>query len=237
VAGGCWCACSGGPPSLRPASGAGRGSYCGRVIGVTFLAFRTHLWRAECGGVRFTCMVLSGALSCRSQQVEQAGHKPADIGCQAGRGQVEARRHADNRLPDPQAGIPAQHDYRSCQQHGNRNRDRQTLTSPRSRGQDEITAAVVSRRRRPAVPCAVPSGHGRCISGTGRHHLWFVPGRHTTGRCGIRSGDTSISHLLTGADGSSFPWPGDHDSPGTIGTGEPLRSLTGRHRHCACGRP
>jgi hypothetical protein len=204
---------------------------------VTFLAFRAPVWRAECGRVRFTCMVLSGALTCRSQQVEQAGHKPVDIGCQAGRGQIETRRHADNRLPHPQAGIPAQHDHRSRQQHGNRNRDRQTLTPFPSPGQDEITAAAVSRRRRYAVPCAVPSGHGRCISGTGRHHLWFVPGRHTTGRCGSRSGDTSISHPLTDADGSSFPWPADHDNPGTIGTGELACSLTGRHRLFACGRP
>jgi hypothetical protein len=176
----------------------GVGELGGHVLRSSFLPFR----RSGCGwflsphsahplarGMRscyIHCMVLSAALTCGSQQVEQAGHKPADIGCQGRRGQGETTCHADNRLPHTQAGIPAQHNHRSGQQHGNRNRDRQTLTPFPTRGQDGITTAVVSRRRRPAAICDVASGHGQRISRTCRCRPGFARDRRTTGRRGSR---------------------------------------------------
>ena len=63
-----WCGETGGTSVSPDHHRAGRESNFGLVIGVTFLAFRAQLWRAECGRVRFIGWTFLALLSaCHSR--------------------------------------------------------------------------------------------------------------------------------------------------------------------------
>jgi len=95
------------------------------------------------------------SVACRSEQAEQAMCDLSDFAGQAGRGQVKAKRDADQRMPYAQARIPAQQNYQHTQRGNERDRKRQLITSLHLSMGRIAMSAPVNHRGMPATPCGV----------------------------------------------------------------------------------
>jgi hypothetical protein len=62
------------------------------------------------------------------EKAEQALRELFDVWREAGRGEVESKDYANSRVPEFQARVPAQHEYRHAEQQRHRQCHRQSIT-------------------------------------------------------------------------------------------------------------
>ena len=171
------------------------------------------------------------------QQVEQAAGYLADIGCQAGRREVESQHDADSCLPQTQARVFTQQEYHRAQCGNHRECYRQSITSlPFLFGDAPLVFPAIPRTR--AATCGEPSGTVRHICHRRPCRPWPVRRTRTPGRTGSRS--VGESALITSLHVQVEPPSGERPmrsttAPGTIGTGEPC-SLPGHPFSIRVGR-
>lgn len=130
---------------------------------------------------------------------------------EAGRGEVETENYAHRGVPYPQSRIPAQNEYRYCQDQRDGNRYRQMITSFQLL---VLLLRGVSLPGTRGAPCGATTGRENCISRTAARRQWLA--RRT--RTGFRSGTRRFG----------FAWPVTSLSFGTFdSTGNPLRFQCG----------